>query len=188
MTKKNKLFKIIGFTLICSCFIFLAYGSGDSANKELKNATKEEIIKILSSSELTDNIDQSADIDLLIYKISLKMNENKTFKYSFRVEKEGGYYDSMNATGTYELIGDIEKETQNDATDKYGDVVDTDNYVQKIRFKGKTNKGKDFTLNASLTEFKDKNEWFFWSNERSVSINQRLSIDNFELPSDNIYP
>lgn len=188
MTNKNKLFKFMVSTLICSSFIFLAYGSGDSSNKELKNATKGEIIKVLSSSELTDNIDQSADIELLVYKISLKMNENKTFKYSFRVEKEGGYYDSMTATGTFELIGDIEKETQNDATDKYGEVVETYNYMQKIRFKGITNKGKDFTLNASLTEFKDKNEWFFSSNERSVSINQRLSIDNFELPSDNLYP
>ena len=82
MTNKNKLFKLIGSTFICSIFILLAFGSGDGTS-ELKDASKEDIVKTLCASELTDNVDDSGDTGLLVYKISLKMNEKQFIQSQF---------------------------------------------------------------------------------------------------------
>ena len=194
MTSKNKLFKLIGSTFICSIFILLAFGSGDGTS-ELKDASKEDIVKTLCASELTDNVDDSGDTGLLVYKISLKMNENKTFKYSFQEEKDNGFYkNSLTATGTYELVGDVEETTGSTGTNKYGEVVtDKPSYTQKIKFNGTTSNGKSFVLNASVSHLRGQydvldNYWFFTYEDKAVSLGLETSLNNFRLPSSKIYP
>mgnify|MGYP000306262750 CR=1 FL=1 len=55
----------------------------------------------------------------------IKMNENKTFKYSFQEEKDNGFYkNSLTATGTYELVGDVEETTPDNMPRPLGKPVD----------------------------------------------------------------
>lgn len=190
---KKQLFKTIGLTLICGVFIFLAYGSGDNDKLKLKDATKEEIIKVLSSIELTENYDDSAGYGLLTNKISLKMNEDKTFMYSFRVEKDGGYFEDMNAKGTYELVGDVSEEMSGWGTDKYGQTDERPTYTQNITFHGTTNSGKSFTLKASLIQFTKEGGsfercWFFNHESYFISNQMSTSIENFRVPKSDICP
>jgi hypothetical protein len=192
---KNKLFKPLGLTFICGVFIFLAFGSGESSIKSLKDTTKEEIIKALTDKEFTDNYDESAGTGLLTYKISLQMSKNGTFKYSMVEEKDNGSYkNSINATGTYEFIGEVEETFSSGGTDKYGQVAnERPTYTQKIRFTGKTNTGRSFALNADLTHFTDQyggleNYWFFSHQDKAISMSMNTSLSNFRLPTDKIYP
>lgn len=190
---KKQLFKTFSLTLICGVFIFLAYGSGDNEKLKLKDATKEEIIKVLSSIELTENYDDSAGYGLLTNKISLKMSEDKTFKYSFRVEKDGGYFEDMNAKGTYELVGGVEETMSGWGTDKYGQTDERPTYTQNIIFRGTTNSGKSFTLKASVIQFTKEGGsfercWFFNHDSYFISNQMSTSIENFRVPNSDICP
>lgn len=192
---KQKLFRTFGLTIICGVFIFLAYGSGSDSRKKLGEYTKEEIIKVLSSKELTDNYDYSAGTGMLYHKISLQMSENGTFKYSMVEEKDNGSYkNSINATGTFELVGGVSETFESSGVDKYGQAGEPEPfYSQLIKFTGTTNEGRNFTLKATLTHSTDKyggleNYLFFSHENKAISMSMDTSLSNFRLPTDKIYP
>lgn len=201
MKSKNKNFKIIGSTLIALFFLFIAFGSGESSassdsnnsnENELNKATSEKIIESLCENEMTSSEDISGGNEIATYEISLKMEKDKTFKYKFEERYFNGTVSPITAKGTYELIGKVYKTNLPGVTDKYGDDVGQFQYEQKIQFKGTTNEGKNFVLNGILNQSGDAKElagkWFFCGADKSSNNQQSTSGDNFELPSEFIYP
>lgn len=192
---KKHYLKTIGSTLIVLAFLSLAFGSGDnssSKNVELKNKSKDEIIEILCKNELNEETDISGGTGIGVVKISLTMNTNKTFKYAIEENYANNSGSSINATGTYELVGNIEKVNTPGWTDKYGEDAGKFQYEQLIKFNGNTNYGLQFSLTAKLVQFGDKdgieNKWFFTYEDKSSNNDEYVSVDNFRLPSESIYP
>jgi hypothetical protein len=191
----NKYFKTICSTLIIGVFLFLAFGSGESSsgNDELNKKSSDEIIAILCKNELTDNTDVAGGVVQI--KISLQMSTDKTFKYAIQEEYDPNAFagnSSLNATGTFELVGNVQKADTPGWTNKYGEDAGKFQYEQKIKFTGSTNDGKSFNLNATLVQFGDKNgmesKWFFTHEDYSLSNQESVSVENFRLPDEFIYP
>lgn len=192
----NKYFKTIGSTLIIGVFLFLAYGSGGSSsseNDDLNKKTPDEIISILCKNELIENTDVAGGVGQL--KISLTMNTDKTFKYAIQEDYDPSAFagnSSLNATGTFELVGNVQKTETPGWTNKYGEDAGKFQYEQKLKFNGNTNDGKSFNLNATLVQFGDKSgmesKWFFTHENNSLNNQESASVDNFRLPDEFIYP
>ena len=196
MTNKNKYLKTIGSTLIVGAFLFFAFGSDESSSSsdnELSKKSKDEIVEILCKNELTEEKDISGGTGIGVVKISLIMSTNKTFKYAIEenyATRDGG--SSLNATGTYELVRNIEKFNMPGWKNKYGEDAGKFQYEQKIKFNGNTNKGGRFSLTGKLVQFGDKNgiesEWFFTYEDYSSNNQESVGTDNFRLPSESFYP
>lgn len=190
---KNKNLKKIGATLIVISFLFLAFGSGESSSDiALNKAEKKQIIEALSKTEMEYSEDMSAGNSIATYKISLKMEKDMTFKYAFEENYFNGTTSPINAKGSYELIGKVEKINLPGFTDKYGQDVGEFKYEQKIKFIGVTNEGKNFTLQGSLIQSGDskglENYWFFSGENKSRNDLESTSVENFTLPLEKIYP
>lgn len=192
MTNKNKHFKIIFSTVITFVFLVIAYGSGESSSEEsaLNKTSAENIITVLCKNEIIDKKDVGEGIGEI--EISLKMNEDKTFKYALRESYANDTGSSINATGTYELIGNVQQVNTPGWTDKYGEDSGKYQYEQVIKFKGTTNDGKNLDLTAKLCQFGNKNElesrWFLSNEDYSSNNQESVSVDNFTLPTEFIYP
>ena len=192
---KKQYLKTIGSTLIVGAFLFLAFGSDESSSSsdnELSKKSKDEIVEILCKNELNDETDISGGTGIGIVKISLTMNTDKTFKYAIEESYANNSSSSINATGTYELVGDIEKVNTPGWTDKYGEDAGKFQYEQLIKFNGNTNEGRRFSLSAKLVQFGDKDgmesKWFFTHEDFALSKQESTSVDNFRLPDEFIYP
>jgi hypothetical protein len=165
--------------------------SSNIAN-DLSKLSKEEIINILCKYELNEETDISGS-GIIVVETSLKMNPDKTFKYSIVETSEAvRTRKSRNAKGTYELVGNVEKFNTTGWKDKYGDEVVGDfQYKQIIKFKGITSEGVSFNLTALLVQFCDQNilqnKMLFSSEDYSSSEDEDIGIDNFKLPNDFLY-
>lgn len=194
---KNNYLKTTVSLLIVGTFLFLAFGCS-SGNKELSQATENEIIKALTKKELNDESDISGGHGIGVVTISLLMNPDKTFQYVL----EENYNDGINrissaitASGSYDLLGTVTKVDNPSGRDKYGNIMTSFYYQQKIKFNGTTNKGGSFTLTGVLMQDGDdsglSNKWFFTTDDKAgySSSNQvTIGVDNYRLPHDFIYP
>jgi hypothetical protein len=192
---KKQYLKTIGSTLIVGAFLFLAFGSDDSSSSsdsELSKKSKDEIVEILCKNELNDETDISGGYGIGVVKISLTMSTDKTFKYAIEENYANNTGSSLNATGTYEIVGNIEKVNTTGWTNKYGEDAGKFQYEQVIKFNGNTNKGGRFSLTAKLVQFGDKNgmesKWFFTHEDYSSNNQESVGTDNFRLPDEFIYP
>jgi len=196
MKVKKNIFKIVSSFVIAGIFIFMQVGSGDSSStsqsNELSKVGAESIIKILSSKEMKEKTDISGGHNVGEVEISLKMNEDKTFKYYLEESYITNTVSSINATGTYELVGSVQKVNTPGWTNKYGEDAGRYQFEQVIKFKGTTNKGSNFTLTAKLVQFGEKetleSKWFFSHDDYSSNNTGSPSVDNFRLPDEFIYP
>lgn len=195
---KNNYLKTTVSLLIVGTFLFLAFGCSYSGDKELSKVTEKEIIKALTKKELNDESDISGGHGIGVVTISLMMNPDKTFQYVLEENYNDGINrttSSITASGTYDLMGTVTKVDNPSGRDKYGNIMTSFSYQQKIKFNGTTNKGGNFTLIGKLMQDGDdsglSNKWFFTTDDGagySSNIQEEIGVNNYRLPHDFIYP
>ena len=167
---KKILLIVIALLIFNSC-------SNSNKPKTLENMSSNELLQILSKEKIEEEWEESYITDAGQHVLTLKINNDKTFDYTYKKVYKGATRARKKVKGFIEFLGNPKLKTENSRTF----------YEQNLNLILQNN---DFDLQASLIQwFKNdgsvKNEIFFSQTYTNQDQLKKISNYNLKLPSKN---